>query len=317
MKTRLLILLSLLPLAAMGRNDWYEPPMELMAGMHDLCRVEGYAQRGDVAVRFAPVERGFTTFTLYWCYADDANYCSAKVAIDNGKRLDDVYTPQASVTVEYMEHGALTVVADSKFDYDDSYVTLKLVYDGYAARLYAGCNAQRDAIDVPFAGGFAGDVLMSIDKDVACQRITAEFETSAPAQRSRYASVAAVKALLARSTDPVEGMWLYLDRDVDQKSASIGGKYTLATVKNDDGGYDILYIEGADINCAAWQPLDVKGRLTPTPFQLNYDLRWTDANHVALDDDNNAQISDDGAILTLRFPVYKSQMRFRRIANGE
>ena len=49
--------------------------------------------------------------------------------------------------------------------------------------------------------------------------------------------------------------------------------------------------------------------MKPTPFKSHYDLTWYDSMMVPMDDDTFSMV-DDEMILTLKFPVYRSQLRF-------
>ncbi len=121
---------------------------------------------------------------------------------------------------------------------------------------------------------------------------------------------ASVAAALADSSDSVEGVWRYLDRETDDNRARVGGLYELVIVRN-GGGYDILYGSGARVNGENWRPLMKKGRLDDTPFERHYDLTWYDSMMEVMDEENHASVSDEG-ILTLEFPLYRSRLRFYR-----
>ena len=114
-----------------------------------------------------------------------------------------------------------------------------------------------------------------------------------------------------QSADPVEGYWKYLDRDMQDDWLRLGGRYTLAVVQADEG-YDIIYIDGAQVMKSQWQPGMLKGHFSKTIFSGNYDLKWIDATMEPIDKDAYATI-ENGVILTLNFPVYKSQVRFAKV----
>lgn len=116
---------------------------------------------------------------------------------------------------------------------------------------------------------------------------------------------------LASSDDPNEAIWSYLDRDTDPRRLNLGGDYRLATVRRDDGGYDLLYLGGARINAGFWEPMRMKGRLDPTVFIGHFDLVWYDAYGISIDVETSADITD-GALMKLSFPLSGSSVRFRR-----
>ncbi|MCM1076849.1 MAG: hypothetical protein NC411_05770 [Bacteroides sp.] len=116
---------------------------------------------------------------------------------------------------------------------------------------------------------------------------------------------------LSDSSDPNEGYWQFLDRENDPRYARPGGRYMLATVKSDDG-YDIIYVDGADIRRDQWKPMMLKGHLGSTIFLDHYDLRWIDSTFDMIDRDIHASITD-GSILTLSFPLLKTTLRFSKL----
>lgn len=111
-----------------------------------------------------------------------------------------------------------------------------------------------------------------------------------------------------------EGLWRYLDRENDTDYARPGGFYRLATVKNAaDGCIDIVYLGGAEVHDDKWHAGMLKGRLLPTVFVNHYDLKWYAADMTPVESEVFADMSEDGAILTLSFPELKSKLRFSRV----
>ena len=104
-----------------------------------------------------------------------------------------------------------------------------------------------------------------------------------------------------------EGFWSYLDRDNDPHYARLGGTYRLALIEN-NGAYLIIYISGAQTNLNNWTQGIIKGKLIPTIFDNHYDLIWYDSMFDVIDSDIYAEI--ENSILTLYFPIYKTQIRF-------
>ena len=116
----------------------------------------------------------------------------------------------------------------------------------------------------------------------------------------------------SRSSDPVEGFWRYFDRQNDPVYARPGGEYTLALVNNGmPGEYDIVLVDGARVYADKWRPMMLKGRLRATVFNGHYDLSWIDASFEPMTSDIHATI-EDGALLTLSFPLYKTVIRFSK-----
>jgi len=95
----------------------------------------------------------------------------------------------------------------------------------------------------------------------------------------------------------------------------LGGRYTLALVRADNG-YDLIYIDGAQVKKSLWQPGMVKGHMTKTLFTGNYDLNWIDATMEPIDSEAYSTV-ENGVILTLYFPMYSSQVRFAKAINPD
>jgi len=115
----------------------------------------------------------------------------------------------------------------------------------------------------------------------------------------------------ANSNNPLEGYWRYLDRDMEDQWLRLGGRYTLALVKEQDA-YDLIYIEGAQVNKRNWKIGMLKGKLKPTLFVDNFEAEWIDATMEMIDKDVQANL-ENGVILTFKFPVFKSQVRFQKV----
>ena len=118
----------------------------------------------------------------------------------------------------------------------------------------------------------------------------------------------------ASSTDPLEGYWQYLDRDLEDKWLKLGGRYKIAIVSNEHDGYDIIYVDGAQVKPHQWHEGMLKGTMSKTIFNDNYDATWIDATHEPINEDVQAT-TENGVILTLRFPIYKSSVRFSKTIN--
>lgn len=108
---------------------------------------------------------------------------------------------------------------------------------------------------------------------------------------------------------PPAGYYRYLDSDVEESYAGLGGRYSLALVPAADGGFDIVFVAGAERNSSGWSTGMLKGHMKPTIFQNHYDLTWYDAEKRTLSGECSATL-DQNALLTLSFPILKSQLRF-------
>lgn len=117
------------------------------------------------------------------------------------------------------------------------------------------------------------------------------------------------------SKNPFEGYWTYLDRDMEDTWLKLGGRYTIALVET-TSGYDIIYIDGAQVKKSQWHPGMKKGEMKSTIFTDNFTGTWVDATLEPITQDVYATF-ESGVILTIKFPVYKSQIRFSKILDNQ
>lgn len=117
----------------------------------------------------------------------------------------------------------------------------------------------------------------------------------------------------AESKNPYEGYWTYLDRDMEDTWLKMGGRYTIALVETSTG-YDVIYIDGAQVKKSQWHLGMKKGEMVKTIFTDNFTGSWYDATQEVINEDVFATF-ESGVILCFKFPVYKSQLRFSKILN--
>lgn len=127
-------------------------------------------------------------------------------------------------------------------------------------------------------------------------------------------TIDSLAAYFSKSGDPVEGFWSFLDRDNDPAWAIPGGFYELAIVRSatEAKAYDIIYLGGAKVDASRWREGMRKGRLRPTIFADHYSMEWTDSRFNADYEEITADVSAEGTILTLNFPLYHSKLRFSK-----
>lgn len=293
---------------------WYDTPLRMEAGFHAVDTL-GNVDRATIHVRLAADGRDCSKWSLIWNYTDNANFCRATLSLPPDEKHSELYSPEALIEVVRFTDGSAEEVNSIKLAHaiDDGrgMNSMKLIYDGRRAILYAGSTDQHEVCSVPFdaSGGVAA---FFCDGPVMVQRIDVRGHAITAPRKCGYESVEQLAEHIRASSDAMEGFWAYLDRSNDPEKAVAGGRYTLATVRHGDV-YQIVYIKGAEVASSAWHPLQVKGMLSPTIFRGNYDMEWITSDMQLITEDTDAQLSDDGAILTLRFPVLGAQMRMRRL----
>lgn len=181
--------------------------------------------------------------------------------------------------------------------------------DGSSWRLSGG-DRQENAImewnydgapsrEVLFAPEPGGSILIS---DIILE--SRRFAAESPVVHTNEELTAHFK----QSKDRMEGYWSVFDRSIDEELLKLGGDYRLALVASGDGGYDVLYIDGARVNRKSWKPGMKKAELYPTPFPGIYDVTWYDAEGEPLSHDIKAQL-DTPRTLSIQFPYHNTTLR--------
>lgn len=294
----------------------------LIAVLSVLCTLSGYAQQdillgeiapqglaqGDVNIR---VKDGKWQFI--WDFLDTGNYRS--VMIDVSPYVDELYGHEAYLTYGKTSDGVTETSPKVKAVYSGEYFPLRLTKDLYDySTLVAGDNTPvLDGNGLFMA--YPGSKLILRPLSKARDYIDhVEIISHLPIVTAPFLSVEELEKYLSQSRDSIEGMWEYLDRNMPAGKVAPGGQYRLATVHNTEtGNYDIYYVSGADRFGHLWKPLMLKGTLMPTVFVGNFDLMWDDAARaIRYSKDTSASLTHDNSLLTLSFPLLKSELRLRR-----
>lgn len=242
------------------------------------------------------------------------------VNVERREGMDD-YRP-ASISVSVTGYGAAGLPSgDLRCDGDltdginaDAFVTLSVVRDDDGMALISVGEESLQAGGMLPLGGVPGELVL---------RGNAPFEIeSVNLKRSGRPGWVTLPELpletifdrLARSTDAREGVYEYLDSDIDTEQCQLGGRYRLAVVADGRDGYDIFYLSGAEENASAWSPGMRKGGLVATGFLNHFNLEWMD---VELDGGMEEMWGIlDGLIMELHFPREKATVRFSRCRQG-
>jgi len=263
-----------------------------------------------------------TSWGLVFNYDEQGNYYAVVLECDNSTPYDDI-TDKRTMKVMLVDHtnGQTSVVAQTTLDkgvsLEDGMNTLSIDIDEHRVKVAIGrvdhlwvvletssLRHPAEAVAVGYLVGPGARVA------IECAALTIYNDNQVADLQTEWTREA-LDEYFAQSADPVEGYWQYLDRDMDDEWLRLGGRYTLATVQS-DYGYDIIYIDGAQVKKSLWRPGMLKGRITKTIFTGNYNLYWIDATMEPIDDEAYATV-ENGVILTLNFPTYKSQVRLSKI----
>ncbi len=253
----------------------------------------------------------------------DGNFCAVVLSCENSAPYDDI-TDQRSMQVTLMqrtgrEENILAQTSLSKgVSLEDDLNTICVDVDERGVKVSMGKQDLQPVLEADVkrpTGAVQVGYLVGPGASVSIERAVLTIDNERQVANSTLWTVEALDEYFAQSADPAEGYWKYLDRDMQDDWLRLGGRYTLAVVRADDG-YDLIYIDGAQVKKTMWQTGMLKGHMTKTIFSGNYDLTWIDATMQPIEKDAQASI-ENGVILTLSFPVYKSQVRFAKVLEAD
>lgn len=261
-----------------------------------------------------------TSWGIVFAHSDSTHYLRVSVRCLNSNLYDDL-TDRRQMFVEVWRHQCDSVMRLSSVavsdgvDLDDGLNTLMVNVQNHEAVISVGKKKLQTVSTIPLSDDDMSTVkaglYVSAGAKIAVERTVLSAD-GMPLQR--IATTWTREALdqhFATSDDPIEGYWQYQDRDMEDTWLRLGGRYTVAIVAS-NGGYDIIYLDGAQVNATQWQPGLLKGHISKTIFDGHYDLRWIDATFCPISLDAYAAL-DNGVLMTLSFPVYKSQLRLSKV----
>lgn len=253
---------------------------------------------------------------LVWNYIDSLNYKMIKLSGHNSMLHDLLDERSLLVEIVNVYDGNFEILKTQYFkkgvDLYDGYNNIVVKSNNGYAYLYIGNKHPIliEKIKERYGKQMKIGYFIGPGSNVELEKIIIKrIENKQSKLVSGWRNLEINNYLNSDSIENIEGIWTYLDRNINETNLKLGGKYNLAIIKDKSGSYNILYYDGAVVNHDEWSCGMLKGRLYPTRFKNNYDLLWYDSSFEEINDDTYA-IIDDNSVLTLFFPREKGQIRF-------
>ena len=264
------------------------------------------------------VER--TSWGVIFAYANPSHYMHVEISSFNSNFYDDL-TDKRQMTVEVWRHQGnsanriCSIPLDDGVDLYDGLNTLMVSVDKGQAVISVGKKKLKAVATVELSDDDVSLVktglFLGAGSKIAVERTVLSTQSDPPRRVATTWTRESLDQHFAISSDPLEGYWQYQDRDMEDKWLRLGGRYTVALVAS-HGGYDIIYVDGSQVNAPQWQFGLLKGHISRTIFDGHYDLVWIDAMFAPITHDAYAAF-ENGVLMTLSFPVYNSQLRLSKV----
>ena len=262
-----------------------------------------------------------TAWGIVWGYIDRQNFYAAITSCHDPYPHDDIFSNR-SMTINILKVQDSSISVLKSIDINDGidlltgYNVLNVEYDGSKTSIAIGNKELRyiaEFEDICYSPNSQYGLLVGPAAKLAVERIVFKHSPITAKLLETGWTMQSLNEYFKKSNDALEGFWTFFDKSLNKELLKTGGRYTLALVKNGNG-YDIIYVDGAQVNQPEWSCGMLKGRITPTQFIDNYSLLWYDAMMRPFDKDVYA-IIENYTLLSLYFPAQKSMIRFAKSIN--
>lgn len=305
------LILAILTIISL-RGETIDVPLQgMVRDTSVMVKTEGIEYDG-LLMRLRGASLGdHATFTFKLSGVNHAVEVKCSTSVDN--KFSTYQAEKAEVEIERDGRRVSKTDVSSNFSsYKGEYNTIAIkVNDGGKLSVSGGSRVSKQIVTMDSLGFDVESITVTISGKMDVAEATIETLPKASGKLLTGWTMEEIAERISTSKDPLEGFWSYLDRENDRRYARPGGEYRLAVVKSDAGTYDIIYVGGAETNRARWTPGMLKGRLRVTAFADNYDLEWYDAGMEERGREAYATLTSP-AILTLYFPLLKTQLRFSK-----
>lgn len=269
------------------------------------CNNDAERQRIDVGVKAA--SPGKIDWRLNFNDSVNQHALSLNVKLEEVNKYDIDHDENIVITMDIDGEQRLTKNLGHKLPISRSAIYLRVLFNGKEISVMAGPGKLDYVGKIDYAG-YIDDVEITSRYDITLCRHNSLHIPQAHIPRL-FENEDDIISSLEEIADPRCGIYNFFDEEFDMKIAVKGGRYRLALLPAEEGGYNLIYIEGAVVQSDRWHTGMLKAYLQPTPFVGTYILFWTDSNCNIIDD-MTPYATIEGVIITVVFPLQKAKFRF-------
>ena len=254
---------------------------------HELKRYPAYrcTPQGKRVEKASKVKR--PVWGAVWGYADRNNY-HAICFRRSRNRIYDMDIPKLQVRIFTVCNGDTTVhrpwsdiEQSHAFDTECGFNRIRIAYTPEKGFVLSGGIDEYCPLgicpDLRIFGDSAG-IYVGSAACVALSDWNVSYRTYQPDVWQTGHTYESLKARFAKSQNKLEGFWNVISDDQRiNKNVHVGGEYKFAFVADSTGGYDLVYLSGAERNRGVWKEGYRKGKFFPTGNPNIFEAEWYDA----------------------------------------
>lgn len=256
------------------------------------------------------------SWRLIWDMTGEGHYKWAELTSDMTNHIDGVDSPVLVLLTGETTGGKETAIhrteLKSGINTDGGFNSILMEWAGGQTCIFAGDRDMKLICRIPHTAAPRGRCGITGPDNMETEDLMIDWRPLKSSALMTGLSADSIMTIATEQPGKPTGIWEFLDRENDPARARPGGRYTLAVIESGETGlYHIIYMDGAQVNAAAWLPGMLKGTLRATPFERHYKLTWYDAMMEPIEHDIHADMPNR-ALLSVNFPLMQTVMRFSR-----
>lgn len=255
---------------------------------------------------------------IIWNYVDSENYYAVMTHCTNSDLHSYYDTRSMTIDILQVKNAKASLLKSvnlpENVNLQNGYNVISVEYDGNSTFVAIGNKELRQIAEIKnidYGSGWQKyGIIIGGAAKIAIERMVLFTNPIMEEKLATQWTRQSLDSYLNTANNIYEGYWNFFDKELEEDMLKMGGRYTVALVKNDNG-FDIIYVNGANVNNSGWKCGMLKGKLIKTPFIDNYDLIWYDAMMNPFKYDVYATF-ENHSVMTLFFPAQDSSIRFAK-----
>ena len=294
--------------------------IELIAIPDVKCTYKAVEIRASAKTPRSTDKSGTISYGVIFAMEDSANYCCATLQAVNDGDDDGIrdgrymlLTVTRNTSRESIQFASKRLNSGIDLDCFDNTLAIEINCSTGSATIFVGKTTIQPVLTINLTPDETqGAIGFKASSKTNIELVVGEYIADPIALLGIPYTKTIIENKMGSDKSPVLGYWQYLDRNTDADYMRPGGKYSLAIIPTDNTErFDIVYLDGADVNGNKWEYGMIKGILETTPFKDHFNLIWFDAEMNPISDECSATL-ESKSILRLDFPLLKSSVRFSR-----